>query len=260
MKNTHYIAFDIETEPLGREWILSLTKPFRPFVAERVKTGDCKTPETANAKIAVARAKHEAEAETYYKTAVERGALAPETGRVLSIGFFSPDERPRMLVPHLLTGSDPDEIERRMLAAFWARWHAVVHEGGMLLSWNGSGFDLPFILRRSWIQGIPVPNWARRGRHFHSSHVDLMQMWVGYSPHEFIKLDIAARVLGIGSKSEQEVTGARFAEYYHAGGDKRELAMRYALRDIELTARVGEIMLGLNGSNPWSIERRKENS
>ena len=245
MKITNYVAFDIETEALDREWIISLTKPFKPFIPARVKTGDCRTPENAAAKVALAKAKHEAEEQTYFDHAVERGALTPETGRVLSVGFWDPHDKPQLLLPHVFQPSNPDEIERRMIEAFWARWQGIMENQGLLLSWNGAGFDLPFLIRRSWILGVSIPRWVRRGKFFHDSHIDLMQTWVGHVPNQFIKLDLASRVLKIGSKCDQEVSGGQFAIYYRAGGEKRDMAIKYALRDLELTCRVGEIMLGI---------------
>ena len=245
MKNTNYVAFDIETEALDREWIVSLTKPYKTFAPERIKTGDCKTPEAAAAKIDLAKAKHDQEEQAYFNHAVERGALTPETGRVISIGFWGARDKPQLLLPHLFQQTDPDEIERRMLEAFWSRWQGLLDDLGLLLSWNGAGFDLPFLIRRSWILGVPIPRWVRRGKFYHDSHVDLMQTWVGHVPNQFVKLDLAARVLKVGNKSEQEVSGGQFAVYYRAGGEKRDLAIKYALKDLELTGRVGEIMLGL---------------
>jgi hypothetical protein len=105
MKNISYVVFDIETEALDREWIISLTKPFKPFIAGRIKTGDCRTPEDAAAKVARAKAKHEEEQRIYFNHAVERGALTPETGRVLSVGFWDPHDKPQLLLPHVFQQS-----------------------------------------------------------------------------------------------------------------------------------------------------------
>lgn len=248
MKPKHYVAFDIETESLARDVVLSFAKPFKEFEPARIKCGDCKTPDLAAAKIAVAKAKHEEEERAYYEEQASRGALHPETGRVLSIGFWEKG-RPQLLLPHLIDPSgtlDAEEVERRMLAAFWARWQALLDDLGLLVSWNGAGFDLPFLVKRSWILRVPYPRWVRpRGRHWHDSHVDLMQLWGNYDPHSYTKLDHAARALRIGGKAEQEVSGGSFAPYYREGGERRDLAIRYAIRDIELTARLGEIMLNL---------------
>lgn len=244
MTKRPYVAFDIETESLDRATVLSFTKPYKEFEPQRIKCGDCKTPDLAAAKIAVARAKHDEEERAYYEEQASRGALRPETGRVLSIGFWE-GSKPQLLLPHVITSDDPEETERRMLAAFWARWQALLDELGVLVSWNGEGFDLPFLIKRSWILRVPIPRWVRRGKWFHESHVDLMRVWTGYDPNGYVKLDHAARALRLGGKAEQEVDGGSFAPYYREGGAKRDLAIKYAVRDIELTARLGEIMLGL---------------
>lgn len=248
MKPKHYVAFDIETETLPRDVVLSFTKPFKEFDGSKIKCGDCKTPDLAAAKIAVARAKHEEEERAYLDEQASKGALHPETGRVLSIGFWE-GGKPQLLLPHTVDPQgvlDPEEVERHMLAAFWARWQALLDNLGLLISWNGAGFDLPFLVKRSWILRVPYPRWVRsRGRHWHHSHVDLMQVWGNYDPHAYIKLDHAARALRIGQKNDQPLGGGDFAPFYRAGGEKRELAIRYAVKDIELTSRLAEIMLNI---------------
>lgn len=243
-----FVAYDIETESLERDIVLSFSKPYKAFDPSKIKTGDCKTEEAKACKIACAKAGHEAEEKAYLDEQASRGALHPETGRVLSIGFWE-SGKPTLLLPHTIDPSgklDAEEVERRMLAAFWSHWQGLLDAMGILVSWNGAGFDLPFLVKRSWILRVPYPRWVRsRGRHWHDSHVDLMQLWGNYDPHAYIKLDHAARALRIGGKAEQEVTGGKFAEYYRAGGERRELAIRYAVKDIELTSRLGEIMLNL---------------
>ena len=245
MKN-YYVAFDIETESLPREHVLSFSKPFKVFEPSKIKTGDCKTDEAKACKIACAKSAHDAEEREYLDNAASRGALNPDTGRVLSIGFRDAIQH-QLLLPHLIDPTekaDPDKVEWHMLAAFWARWEGF-RDSGMLLSWNGAGFDLPFLVRRSWILKVPIPHWVRRGRWWDDSHVDLMRLWNNYDPNAYTKLDHAARVLGLGSKSDQEVSGGSFAPFYREGGAKRELAIRYAIKDLELTAALGERMLGL---------------
>jgi DNA polymerase elongation subunit (family B) len=243
-----FVSFDIETEGLERDLVLSFAKPFKTFDASKIKIGDCKTEEARACKIACAKAAHDAEERAYLDEQASRGALHPETGRVLSIGFWE-GGKPTLLLPHTVDPNgnlDPEEVERRMLAAFWMRWQGLLDDRGQLISWNGAGFDLPFLQKRSWILRVPYPRWVRsRGRHWHDSHVDLMQLWGNYDPHAYIKLDHAARALRIGGKAEQEVSGGSFAPYYREGGERRDLAIRYAIKDIELTARLAEIMLNL---------------
>lgn len=82
-----------------------------------------------------------------------------------------------------------------------------------LVSWNGSGFDLPVLHYRALIHGIQAPSYWDQGEHnrdakfnnylgrFHSRHTDLMDLLAGYQARAAQPLDQVATLLGFPGKS-----------------------------------------------------------
>lgn len=103
-----------------------------------------------------------------------------------------------------------------------------------LVSWNGSGFDLPVLHYRALLHGIQAPRYWDTGDEdrsfrynnylgrFHWRHVDLMDVLAGYQARAFVPLDQMASVLGFPGKLG--MSGADVWDRYRAG----ELA---AIRD-----------------------------
>jgi len=82
-----------------------------------------------------------------------------------------------------------------------------------LVSWNGSGFDLPVLHYRALINGIQAPSYWDQGEHnrdakfnnylgrFHSRHTDLMDLLAGYQARAVQPLDQVATLLGFPGKA-----------------------------------------------------------
>ena len=105
--------------------------------------------------------------------AVGKMGLDPNFGRVCAIGYAErPDGgQPATRDDHMSEATD--EEEARILAAFWQAVRVCDRIG----SFNGAGFDIPFILRRSWLLGVrptrkfeTVPWRCATGE---SNHVDV---------------------------------------------------------------------------------------
>lgn len=81
-----------------------------------------------------------------------------------------------------------------------------------LVSWNGSGFDLPVIHYRSLLHAVTAPRYWEIGQEdtnfrynnylgrFHWRHIDLMDVLAGYQPRGFAPLDQVASMLGFPGK------------------------------------------------------------
>ena len=191
--------FDIETGP-APDTELALVKP--QFKAP----ANYKDP----AKIADAIAIAEAD----WK---EKAALSPVTGRVLCIG----------MADGILEGGEPG-----IISAFWNSWR----HGGLFIGWNCKGFDLPFLIRRSWALGVKIPSDLFEGRYFNSRVVDLMEKWACGNYGERESLDTAARTLGVGQKNG---SGADFARLWREDKPK---AIEYLQNDLRITAAIAERM------------------
>lgn len=222
------IVFDIETGPLPDE---ELQRLIPAFDERSVKCGNIKDPEKIAAKIAEAKAEHEA-------TFVERAALSAITGRVLAIGYRS--ER-GTAIAHV---AEIESGETGLLQQFWQRYRGCRSDRRRLVGHNIAGFDVPFVIRRSWVLGISIPDTVFAGRYLDQIFVDTMQIWQCSNYRDaFVSLDSLAKVFGLGAKTDG-ITGADFARLYYGTPEERTAALEYLRNDIELTYQVA-VRLGV---------------
>ena len=99
-----------------------------------------------------------------------------------------------------------------------------------LVSWNGSGFDLPVLHYRALLHGISAPTYWEAGdnqqsfrwnnylNRFHYRHLDLMDILAAYQNKAFAPLDDIATMLGFPGK--MGMSGAKVWEQYLAGNLK----------------------------------------
>ncbi|MFT4021812.1 MAG: 3'-5' exonuclease [Acinetobacter sp.] len=99
------------------------------------------------------------------------------------------------------------ELLRKFLSIFEKR-HPI------LVSWNGSQFDLPVILFRAMYHGLSAPNLFDQGEldrqkrfnnyqnRYHQQHVDLMDAMAMFNGRNFQKLDDIAQLLGFPGKRD----------------------------------------------------------
>lgn len=120
--------------------------------------------------------------------------------------------------------------EKEMLTKFWAAangvWRFVGH--------NIWAFDLPFIYKRSIINGVkPLPlNFAR---YRNVPIYDTMMEWELWNVMKSQKLDTLAKILGLPT-SKDEMDGSMVADYFKQG--KVEEIKKYCMKDVELTRKV----------------------
>jgi len=96
-----------------------------------------------------------------------------------------------------------------------------------LVTWNGSGFDLPVLHYRSLVHGVPAPRywdtgdldrdfkWSNYLSRFHWRHIDLMDVLAGYQPRASAPLDDIAQMLGLPGKLGMD--GSKVWAAYQAG-------------------------------------------
>ncbi len=83
----------------------------------------------------------------------------------------------------------------------------------VLVSWNGSGFDLPVLHYRALLHGVQAPlywttdnvpdghfRWNNYLNRYHERHLDLMDVLSGYQGRAFAPLDQIASLLGFPGK------------------------------------------------------------
>lgn len=96
-----------------------------------------------------------------------------------------------------------------------------------LISWNGSGFDLPVLHYRALLHGIASPSYWEYGENqqpfkwnnylnrFHYRHLDLMDVIAAYQNKAFAPLDDIASMLGFPGK--MGMSGSKVWDEYQAG-------------------------------------------
>jgi len=165
---------------------------------------------------------------------IERAALDATTGQILAIGILDCRE-PGVEKLNTLAGD-----EREIIAAFSSIVLQCGGSGWPLIGWNILGFDLPFILRRSWILRVALPQWIRSGRYWDRCFIDAMDVWACGNRDQAVSLDLAAATLGVGRKSG---CGSQFASLWGGSDEERAHALAYLENDLRLTKAVAERIL-----------------
>ena len=130
-----------------------------------------------------------------------------------------------------------DELE--LLTAFWE----VAKHYETIVTFNGRGFDVPFIYLRSALLNVPISRKDWLGYRFQTDpHCDLAEQltFYGVSGREGaarrFNLDFYCKAFGIESPKSHGVTGADVNTLL-AAGRRREIA-EYCLRDVKATVQL----------------------
>lgn len=251
------LVFDIETGPLDETALKAVYTPLDEseieglvtgdFDPKSVKTGNLKDAGKIQEKIDQARAAHEtaktnsasiiAQAKAdHWAEFVDRAPLSPLTGQVLVIGYHATDKGITLV-------DDGKGTETQLIVNFWAQYQKCRDAGRKLVGHNIAGFDIPFLVRRSWFLDISVPTTVfDKGKWLDDqTFVDTMSRWGCGNRGDSIKLDILARAFGVGAKTEG-INGGDFWKLYRGNEVERAKALGYAANDVEITARVAQRM------------------
>ncbi|MBT8421694.1 MAG: 3'-5' exonuclease [Gammaproteobacteria bacterium] len=124
----------------------------------------------------------------------------------------------------VLSLGEPDSDEAELVRLFF---DGVAHYQPTLVSWNGSGFDLPVLHYRALKHGVRAPAYWDVGEHnrearfnnylgrFHWRHIDVMDVLAGYQARAKARLDVIATMLGFPGK--MGMSGAHVWDAFRAG-------------------------------------------
>jgi len=119
---------------------------------------------------------------------------------------------------------EPDSPEEELIQRFF---DGLERFSPTLVSWNGSGFDLPVLHYRSLLHGVVARRYWESGEddtsfrwnnylsRFHQRHTDLMDVLSAYQPRASVSLQDMAVLLGLPGKLGMH--GARVWEQYLDG-------------------------------------------
>ena len=167
-------------------------------------------------------------------------AFYPLTGEVITIGMLNPDTgKGAVFFRSNGAAVEPFEeeglryetgTEEEILKKFWD----AVRNFDQFVTFNGRGFDCPFILVRSAVHKIS-PKRDLLPNRYGEVHIDLLDQltFFGASRRRF-SLDLWCRTFGIKSPKEDGITGYEVKELFQAG--KYVEIARYCAGDLRATA------------------------
>ncbi len=172
----------------------------------------------------------------WVEMALDKAALNPLAGQVLAIGYWDTDGGGLLSRDEVTLDID---FEREMISRFWEKYRLCRDNGVLLVGHNIAHFDVPFLLRRSWLLGLETPRTViDRGRYIESrTFTDMMDLW-SCGTYKFVSLDALAQAMGIGGKPEG-VDGGMFAKLLETD---RAAAEKYLRNDLETALKIAERM------------------
>ena len=124
--------------------------------------------------------------------------------------------------------SEPDADEGEIIQRFF---DGIERYTPQIVSWNGSGFDLPVLHYRAMLHGVSAPRywdlgdldykdsrdfkWNNYISRYHTRHLDLMDLLALYQARAYVPLDDFAKLLGFPGKLGMD--GAKVWEAYQQG-------------------------------------------
>ena len=188
-------------------------------------------------------AKSEEEHEAQLKDLKEGLGFSPLTGEIVAIGLYDLERQKGVVYYQTDVEEGGYEVgeyilkprsEKDMLQDFWDG----AKNYNMFVTFNGRGFDVPFLNLRSAIQGIRPSKDLMDGRYLYqqkyAKHIDLQDQLTFYGAM-FRKpsLHLFCRAFGIESPKAEGVAGDDVAELFKAK-KFRDIA-EYNVRDVVAT-------------------------
>jgi DNA polymerase elongation subunit (family B) len=186
-----------------------------------------------------------AETEEEIQEAKDALAFSPLTGEIVAIGMLNPDTV-KGAVYYQAPGLSPEPVEEEdiqfvadsevgILKRFW---EAVRHYD-RIITFNGRGFDAPFLIVRSAIHKIKPTKELMPNRYSGTSHIDLFDQLTFFgSVRKKFNLHMWCKAFGIKSPKEEGVTGHEVANLFN---DKKYIEIaRYCVGDLFATKELYE--------------------
>ena len=152
---------------------------------------------------------------------VDEAALHAERGMLILMGW-------KHNTGDYVWNSTNPGTEAEVISATWE----LIKKQFPIVGFNIIHFDIPFLIRRSWILGVPIPREAifdRRGYIDQDKFIDLMLLWQCGDRQETISLDTMAKaILGRGKTGH----GSDFGKLW---ATDKQAAIEYCRADVQLT-------------------------
>lgn len=164
---------------------------------------------------------------------LDRAALDASTGKVLVIGVLDAER--------FECFEGPEDV---ILTRFWPWLDMELGAGNTVSGFCIFYFDLPFLIRRSYVHGVRIPKTIRPTRYWNQLLVDIAELWQCGNRDQKISLDMLAKTLGVGQKNGQ---GADFARLWT---EDKAKALEYLHNDLILAQKCYNRMIFPEQPNP----------
>ncbi|HPN96556.1 MAG TPA: ribonuclease H-like domain-containing protein [Candidatus Moranbacteria bacterium] len=171
-----------------------------------------------------------------------RLSLYPMSGEIVTIGMLNPDTMKGCVLFQnkgmKMEKKEENGIvfetgnEKEILEKFWER----VKTYNQVITFNGRGFDGPFLVLRSSIHKIKTTKNLMGYRYNYREHCDLLDQLTFYGAIRKYNLDFYAKSFGIKSSKEEGVDGSMVGQMYKEG--KYMEVAEYCLRDLLTTKEI----------------------
>ncbi len=184
-----------------------------------------------------------AEGEKEAQETIEKMALYPLTARIVAIGMMNPDAGGGC-VYYISDETTETEIdgsklipgtELACIEAFWK----ILKNFNQIVTFNGRGFDCPFLMLRSAILQLKPQRNLMPYRYDSKLHCDLLDQLTFYGSVRKFNLDFYCKAFGIQSPKTQNVVGSDVHKLF-IEGRYREIAT-YCLGDVRATSELFKI-------------------
>jgi len=177
----------------------------------------------------------------------ERLGLYALSASVITIGLFSPETRRGAMLyddrhgklESIRTPEGVEQVslvgggEKTILQEFWR----IITSFQTVVTYNGRGFDIPFLLQRSLVHEVEISRNLMPPR-FSAlrEHMDLAEVLSQFRATRLFGLEAWSQATGVDSPKEGEVKGAQVGAAFHSG-QVREI-VEYCLRDVVATTQI----------------------
>ncbi|MCX6133575.1 MAG: ribonuclease H-like domain-containing protein [Ignavibacteriales bacterium] len=181
-----------------------------------------------------------AETEAQRTEAIQKLSLYPATAQIIAIGMLNPDtNRGKVIFQSDHAGDSVSEDgqiqfvscpETEILGHFWND----ITKYEQFITFNGRGFDCPFLMLRSAILQVQPSRNLMPYRYDSNVHCDLLDQLTFYGATRKFSLDFYCKSFGIESPKSHGVTGLDLGRLF---GQKRfQDIANYCLGDVKATA------------------------
>jgi hypothetical protein len=185
------------------------------------------------------------ETEKERKEIKEKLGLYPLTGEIVAIGMLNPDTMKGCMLYQNGNGekeqSEENGIsyesgtEKEILEQFWDRLRSY----NQIITFNGRGFDAPYLIIRSSIYRIKPTKNLMGYRYDYKEHCDLLEQMTFYGATRKYSLDFYAKSFKLTNSKDGGVDGSMVGDLYKQG--KYMDIARYCARDLVTTKELYEI-------------------